>query len=229
VVAYDYKRGEERHKFKKNEVRTHGDCIDCSLCVKVCRTGIDIRNGTQLDCVNCTACMDECDHMMESVGLPKGLIRYDSENGIRTGQKLTWTTRMKAYTAVLVVLIGIEVFLLASRTSVDATILRASCMLYQDQPENKVSNLYTVNFLNKTHENIPVQLKVENYPAEIKMIGKDILVKKESVAQGEFFILMDRKDITVRKSKLEIGIYSNGTKIKTIKTNFLGPVNTSKN
>jgi cytochrome c oxidase accessory protein FixG len=225
VVAYDYKRGETRHKFKKNETRTHGDCIDCNLCVKVCPTGIDIRNGTQLECINCTACMDECDHIMESVGLQKGLIRYDSENGIRNAQKLTWTRRLKAYTAVLILLIGVEVFLLASRTSVDATILRASGMLYQEQPDNRISNLYTVNFLNKTRDSIPVELKVENHPGEIKMIGKDILIKKESSSQGEFFILMERKDITERKSKLEIGVYSNGVKIKTLKTNFLGPVN----
>src|SRR5690606_12468123 len=85
VVAYDYIRGEIRGKFKKNEDRTQankGDGIDCNQCVDVCPTGIDIRNGTQLECVNCTACIDACDHMMESVGLPRGLIRYDSEEGI---------------------------------------------------------------------------------------------------------------------------------------------------
>ncbi|MGZ3942296.1 MAG: cytochrome c oxidase accessory protein CcoG [Bacteroidia bacterium] len=228
VVAYDYKRGEPRHKFKKNETRSHGDCIDCALCVKVCPTGIDIRNGTQLECVNCTACIDECDHIMESVGLPKGLIRYDSENGIRDAQKLTWTRRLKMYTTVLVLLIGVEVFLLTSRSSVDATILRASGMLYQEQSDNKVSNLYTVNFLNKTRDNFDIKLKVENYPAEIKMIGKDVILKKESSAQAEFFIIMDRKNISERKSKLEVGIYSKGEKIKTIKTNFLGPVNQKK-
>jgi cytochrome c oxidase accessory protein FixG len=81
VVAYDYKRGEERKKIDKKEERTAGDCIDCFQCVKVCPTGIDIRNGTQMECVGCTACIDACDHMMESVGFKKGLIRYASENG----------------------------------------------------------------------------------------------------------------------------------------------------
>ncbi len=79
VVAYDYERGEPRAKIKKNETRTKGDCIDCNQCVKVCPTGIDIRNGTQLECINCTACIDVCNHMMTSVGLPEGLIRLDSE------------------------------------------------------------------------------------------------------------------------------------------------------
>jgi len=87
-VAYDYVRGEKelgRAKFNKQEDRAasgKGDCIDCKLCVHVCPTGIDIRNGVQLECVNCTACIDECDSIMESVGLPKGLIRYASEDEI---------------------------------------------------------------------------------------------------------------------------------------------------
>lgn len=101
VVAYDHKRGEGengRKKFRKNEDRTvlgHGDCIDCLQCVHVCPTGIDIRNGTQLECVNCTACIDECDHIMESINLPKGLIRYASEDEIEKKETFKLTSRMK--------------------------------------------------------------------------------------------------------------------------------------
>lgn len=226
VVAYDYLRGEPRHKFKKQEARTHGDCIDCGLCVKVCPTGIDIRNGTQLECINCTACIDACNHIMEGVGLDKGLIRYDSENGIKNKIKLRFTSRMKAYTAVLFVLIGIEVFLLASRSDYDATILRAKGMLFQEQPDNKISNLYTIKLVNKTRKELPVSLKVENFSsAEIKIVGKNLMVKQDAVSDGEFFVLIDKKLITNRKTKLEIGVYSNNKKIKNVKTNFLGPVN----
>ena len=83
MVAYDWIRGEPRGKLKKQQKQEDkGDCIDCKLCVHVCPTGIDIRNGTQLECVNCTACIDACDKMMENVGLPKGLIRYASEENI---------------------------------------------------------------------------------------------------------------------------------------------------
>ena len=225
VVAYDYVRGEDRHKFKKNEVRTGGDCIDCNLCVKVCPTGIDIRNGTQLECISCTACIDACDHMMESVGLEKGLIRYDSENGIKDKVKLTFTTRMKAYTAVLLVLIGVETVLLTTRSDYDATILRAKGMLYQEQPNDQLSNLFTIKLVNKTRENLPVDLKVENFKDyKIQLIGKNIQVKAEGVTMGEFFVYLNKKDLVERKVKLEIGVYSHGKKIKTVKTNFLGPI-----
>ena len=224
VVAYDYVRGEERHKFKKNEVRTGGDCIDCGLCVKVCPTGIDIRNGTQLECVNCTACIDACDHMMESVHLPKGLIRYDSENGIKNKIKLAFTTRMKAYTAVLLILVGIEVTLLVTRSDYDATVLRAKGMLYQEQPDNHISNLFTVKLVNKTRKDLPVELKVENFNARVDVVGKDIVLKAEGVTESTFFVILDKNDIKERKTRLKIGVYSDGKKIKTVKTNFLGPI-----
>jgi cytochrome c oxidase accessory protein FixG len=230
VVAYDYVRGEDRHKFKKNEVRTGGDCIDCNLCVKVCPTGIDIRNGTQLECVSCTACIDACDHMMEGVGLEKGLIRYDSENGIKNKVKLAFTTRMKAYSVVLLVLINVEVILLSTRSDYDATILRAKGMLYQQQPNEQLSNLYTIKLVNKTRKELPVELKVENFNSyKLQLIGKDIVVKEEGVTEGEFFVYLNKSDVTDRKIKLEIGVYSNGKKIKTVKTNFLGPIKFKQN
>jgi len=225
VVAYDYVRGEDRHHFKKNEERVGGDCIDCHLCVKVCPTGIDIRNGTQLECVSCTACIDACDHMMDSVGLEKGLIRYDSENGIKNKVKLAFTNRMKAYTAVLLVLISIEVVLLTTRSDFDATVLRAKGMLYQEQPNNQLSNLFTIKLVNKTRDRMPVNLKIENFKdSKIQLIGKDIVVKEEGVTEGEFFVYLNKEDLTDRKMKLKIGVYSNGVKIKTVKTIFLGPI-----
>jgi cytochrome c oxidase accessory protein FixG len=224
VVAYDYLRGEPRHKFTKKIDPEKGDCIDCSLCVKVCPTGIDIRNGTQLECVNCTACIDACDEMMVNVNLPVGLIRYDSEKGIAEKKKLTYTNRMKAYTAVLVVLIGIEASLLATRSDYDATILRAKGMLYQERANNEVSNLFTIKFVNKTRDSMPVILKVENFDARIEVMGKSLSAKSEDVSQGEFFVYLKKKDVVNRKTKLLIGVYSAGKKIKTVKTNFLGPV-----
>ncbi|MBL7884661.1 MAG: cytochrome c oxidase accessory protein CcoG [Bacteroidia bacterium] len=229
VVAYDYIRGEKRAKFKKNETRSAGDCIDCAQCVKVCPTGIDIRNGTQLECVNCTACIDACDHMMESVGLPKGLIRYDSEKGIADKQKLKITGRMIAYSSVLLILLGILVTLLLSRTDVETTVMRTPGMLFQEQPENRISNLYNIKLINKTREELPVILKLENVNGRIQMVGRDtIQVHKENEASGEFFIIMNKDSIVDRKTKLKVGVYSGNKLIEIVETNFLGPIKIKK-
>lgn len=224
VVTYDHVRGEPRGKFKKNEERSIGDCIDCNQCVRVCPTGIDIRHGTQLECTNCTACIDACDKMMEAVNLPKGLIRYASENNISTKQPYRFTGRMKAYTAVMILLLAVEVFLLITRTDVGITILRTPGQLYQEQPNNQLSNLYNYKFLNKTYYNKVLELKPEDFEGSIKLVGEDNLkVPKESAAAGSMFIYIDKKYVNKRKTKLKIGVYENGKKISTVSTSFLGP------
>ena len=226
LVAYDYERGEPRDKYNKKVVRTTGDCIDCHQCVNVCPTNIDIRNGTQLDCTNCTACIDACDFMMEKVGLPKGLIRYASENGIKEGKKITFTPKIKAYSALLIILMVVLTALLITRKDIDASITRVAGQLYQELPDNQLSNLYITKIINKTNKEIPVELKLENIKGEINLIGKSgFILKKESVNQAEFFIKVDRNAINERSTKLIIGLYQNGKKTGSIKTNFLGPFN----
>ncbi|AFD06480.1 cytochrome c oxidase accessory protein CcoG [Solitalea canadensis] len=224
VVAYDRVRGEDRGKFRKNETRTIGDCIDCYQCVKVCPTGIDIRNGTQLECVNCTACIDACDHMMDNVGLPRGLIRFASENNITKKEKFSITPRIKAYSAVLVLLIGAMVFMLVTRKDLNATVTRVGGMLYQKQDNNRVSNLYNIKLLNKTQHNLPIVLKVENANAEVRVVGKELLAISENTANGTFFIILPKKEINARKTELQIGVYSGEKKIETVKTSFMGPL-----
>lgn len=225
VVAYDEVRGEPRHKFKKNEVRSQGDCIDCKACVRVCPTGIDIRNGTQLECVNCTACIDACNHIMEGLRLPKGLIRYDSEQGIKEGKKLRLTPRMLAYSALLVALVALEVVLLATRSDIDSTIIRARGLLYMEEGNDKIKNLYNIKLTNKTYENIPVNLKLENIQGEIKWVGSALIVPKEGSTSAGFFIVLNKKDVSQRKTKLKLGLYQGNKKIETIETSFLGPFN----
>jgi cytochrome c oxidase accessory protein FixG len=224
VVAYDYKRGETRGKFNKKEQRDLGDCIDCNQCVKVCPTGIDIRNGTQLECINCTACIDACNKMMEAVGLPTNLIRYASENNISKKQpwKLTW--RAKGYSIVMCVLLGILVWLLASRTDVGVTLLRTPGQLYQELPDGHMSNLYNYKLLNKTFKDKAIKLVPENFDGTIKLVGTDkLIIPKEGYATGTMFIYIKTSDIHKRKTKLRIGVYENGKKINTIATSFLGP------
>lgn len=225
VVAYDYVRGEPRGKMQKNNADALGDCIDCAACVRVCPTGIDIRNGTQLECVNCTACIDACDEIMDKVHKPTGLIRFASENNIAKNEKVRVTPRMVAYSGVLLLLVSVLVVLLSTRKDVQATVMRAQGMLYQQTDSNTISNLYNIKLINKTHHDIPVTLKVENaeWNAGIKMVGKDLTVKRESTADGIFFVEVNKNDVHHRKNKLEIGVYSNGKCIDHVKTNFMGP------
>ena len=225
MVSYDKVRGEPRGKIHKNKERSIGDCVDCLQCLQVCPGGIDIRNGSQLECINCTACIDACNSMMERLNMPKGLIRYDSEYGIVNKTKFRFTARIIAYTVVLIVLFGVFTTLLAIRSDVQATVLRTSGMMYQTLPDNKVSNLYTYQIINKTFKNLPVQLRlVEPAEGEIKWVGKEsISVSQDSLAEGEFFIILPQSEIKYTKTPLKIDLYSNGKFMSHIKTSFLGP------
>ncbi|MEP6676434.1 MAG: cytochrome c oxidase accessory protein CcoG [Ferruginibacter sp.] len=250
VVAYDHKRGEPRSKMKKKndhdckctdcdgdgacnsiskrfeEMVKQGDCIDCMACVRVCPTGIDIRNGTQLECINCTACIDACDHIMESVHKPNGLIRFASDNSINKGKKIKFNTRIKSYSAVLFLLISLLVFLLLSRTDLDATLMRVSGMTFQREPDGRISNLYNLKLANKTHDNISVSVKLENLKGEIKIVGSsNLTVNKEDYNSLEFFVKLNDAEIKSWKTKLQIGLYNSKTnkKIKSLTANFMGP------
>lgn len=226
VVAYDYMRGEKRGKLHKGEERTIGDCIDCHQCVAVCPTGIDIRNGTQLECVNCTACIDVCDSIMDRVGLPRNLITYASEKGIAERVKLKITPRIIGYSAVLVLLLGILSFAFLSRGDTETTILRTPGVMYQENSDGTVSNLYNFKVNNKTHKDLLIHFKVEGIPATIKVIGIDsVISKKEGAAQGSMFIYIKPSDLKNRSTKLKVEVLSDGKILETVKTSFLAPVN----
>ena len=227
VVAYDYVRGEPRGKIKKGEEKKTGDCVDCAMCVHVCPTGIDIRNGTQLECVNCTACIDACDEVMGHVNRPTGLIRYASENNIAKGEKLKPTARSIAYSVVLLILLTVFIVLLSTRKDVQATVLRVQGMTYQEQAGNKISNLYNIQLLNKTRKIMPVTLKMEDNDLNgtIKVVGSDMEAEKESVQDGVFFVFIDKEKLSHRKNNIHIGVYANGKKVDEVTTNFMAPVN----
>jgi cytochrome c oxidase accessory protein FixG len=222
VIGYDYKRGEPRGKVKENKT---GDCIDCHACVQVCPTGIDIRNGTQLECVNCTACIDACDSIMDKVNKPKGLIRYTSEDAIANGNKFKVTTRIIGYSIVLTILFGTLITLLSIRTDVEAIILRTPGMIYQKQSDHSYSNLYNINIVNKTFNNLPITLELAEPKGEIRWVGEGIKsLNPQDVKDGEFFVIIDQENIKVSKTKLKIILKSGGKVVDEETTNFIGPV-----
>ncbi len=224
VISYDFSRGEPRERFRKNQPREHaGDCVDCKQCVVVCPTGIDIRNGTQLECVNCTACIDACDDVMTRVGLPTGLIRYASHNNIKTGARKVMTPRAIGYTAVLVLLLALLGYLFLSRSSVDATVLRAPGTLYQEKPGEVISNLYTLKVINKTNRGMSLEARLLKPEGTLTLVGGELAAPAGSVAQAPLFIDIPRARITDEKTSLVIGIYSKGELLQKVSTAFLGP------
>lgn len=231
VIAYDHVRGEARGLYRKGEVRSEvgkGDCVDCKACVHECPTGIDIRNGTQLECVNCTACIDACDNMMRGVGLPTGLIRYASEDEITDKKPFRFNARMKAYTAVLIVLVGVLSTLIIMRTDTETTLLRTPGMLFQTQPDGRISNLYAIKTMNKTHHDLPIRLELMNVQGEIKLIGKVMDLKAGELGQGELFIVLANDQLEGMKTKLVIGVYCGDKLLEKVKTSFVGPINTKR-
>lgn len=229
IVAYDHKRGEPRGKFKKDKaaIQHLGDCIDCFQCVKVCPTGIDIRNGTQMECVGCTACIDACDKMMVATHRPKGLIRYASENGITEGKPLRYTGRMKFYTFLLLLITGLLTFLLVSRKDIDGTIIRTRGLTYQERGTDSLSNLFNISVINKTIKDIPVTLRLEGEAGKtgkIELVGtQHIQLKQEDQAKGSFFVVLPKTAVTSRKMKISVGLYEGEKRITSLTTNFTGP------
>jgi len=230
VVAYDYKRGEKRaplHRgqtFDQRKSEGSGDCVACKQCVAVCPTGIDIRNGTQMECVNCTACIDACDTIMDKVGRPRGLIRFASLNNIERGEKQHYTKRMQLYTVVLLALVSLFLYLVFTRAAVETTFLRAPGALFQQTAEGRIDNIYTVKVINKTSKDMPIEFKIENLQGNLRVMSPgQFIVPKEKLAQTSVIIDLDPKQLTGAATKLEIGIYSGGKRIETVKTAFVGP------
>ncbi len=204
-----------------------GDCIDCKLCVQVCPTGIDIRNGTQLECINCTACMDACDEVMEKIDRPLGLIRYDSYNGIVEQKQKIFNTRVTAYSVVLGILLLINGILLTSRNDVDVLILRSQGQTYRMVNEQTISNLYTFDIINKTKTEMPIEFKLVGIDGVIKMVPEGAVPRTipNDVTKGVFIVELDPKDLDGQSTKIKFEVYSEGRLMDKVTTGFLGPIN----
>ncbi|MBZ0264794.1 cytochrome c oxidase accessory protein CcoG [bacterium] len=224
VVSYDYNRGEPRTKPKKaKSIANPGDCVDCLSCVRVCPTGIDIRNGTQLECVNCTACIDACDTVMEGLQRPRGLIRYASHNEIEEGVKKRFSGRSVGYSAVLVLLLGVISFMLLSRNDIETSILRTPGSLYHEREADVISNLYNLKIVNKTFDALPLRFVLRDQKGSIKLVGNDLTIAAEEVLESALFIDITRDNLPSASFQLKIDIYSGDELLETVKTKFMGP------
>lgn len=220
IVSYDYKRGEPRGK--SVEGLEAGDCIDCGQCVQVCPTGIDIRNGSQLECINCTACIDACEGIMKKVNKPKGLIRFASEKEIAEGEKFKITPRMIWYSALLLGLFMFLVILVFGRSDLEATLLRTPGMLYQEQEDGRISNLYNFKIINKTIDTVDVELRLLSHSGEISVIRGAIQINPSTIYEDIFFLKINPDELKNKVNNMEIGVYMNGKLIEEKSITFIG-------
>jgi cytochrome c oxidase accessory protein FixG len=222
IVAYDNVRGEPRGKMSHGNIQEgNGSCIDCGNCVRVCPTGIDIRNGIQLECVGCTNCIDSCDSIMDSIKQPRGLIRYASLNNIENGTKFKITPRLIFYMAVLTVLLTVVTVLLANRSEVQANILRARGSTFFVKENGNIVNIFTMKLMNKTFKEKLLTLKTENYHGVITFAGNDkLLLKPDAILEGTFLIEIPKEELKASKSSVIIGIYEGDKRLDKFTTTF---------
>ncbi|PZX51054.1 cytochrome c oxidase accessory protein FixG [Algoriphagus ratkowskyi] len=226
-VMYDYVRGEPRAPIRKSPVENvdKGDCVDCNLCVQVCPTGIDIRNGIQMECVNCTACIDACDEVMIKVDRPVGLIRYASENSIKQGFEKLLTKRVKIYMVILTLLVAAFIALLATREDITATVTRFPGMTYQEREDGMVTNLYQITLINKTYEPQEVSLKSLAEGMSVEILGEqNWVLEPQTKFEGRFFLVRKQDEIKVNQEKVELSVLHLGEEIDHISTNFTAPI-----
>jgi cytochrome c oxidase accessory protein FixG len=163
IVSYDPRRGEHRGPRKKTadyKAEGLGDCIDCTMCVQVCPTGIDIRDGLQIECIGCAACIDACDGIMDKMGYPRGLISYTTEHNL-SGQKThLLRPRLIGYAVALVAMMGLFAWAIASRSLVEVDVLKDR-VLFRENEQGHVENVYTVKLMNKAQRDLTYLISVE--------------------------------------------------------------------
>lgn len=240
AVTYDFSRGENRGKAKNRikedgvltdipksadaGVDSYGDCIDCELCVRVCPTGIDIRNGIQLECINCTACMDACDDVMRAIGRPEKLITHTSFNAVKQGTKARFfTPRIVAYLVVFGALLGLFAYLLVTRPPVHTVLLREPGMLYNELPGDRFSNFYQVRYFNKTFGEADIELRLLSPSGELTWLGVVEPVGAQQQQELRLMVFLEREVLTGSYTPLEFGVYLDGKRIQTLRSQFLGP------
>jgi cytochrome c oxidase accessory protein FixG len=175
VVSYDEARGEKRGSRKRTadpKTLGLGDCIDCDLCVQVCPTGIDIRDGLQYQCITCALCIDACDSVMDRMGYPRGLVRYTTEHELAGGTTRLLRPRLIGYCTAVVLMVCLFVTVLLGRITVGIDAIRERGQLYREMPDGAIENVYTLKLRNMGDATATFRLSVRGIEG-LRLVGED--------------------------------------------------------
>jgi cytochrome c oxidase accessory protein FixG len=169
VITYDQARGEPRGKNAAKDAG--GDCVDCGICVQVCPTGIDIRNGLQYECIGCAACVDGCDQVMDKVGRARGLIRYSTTRAIEGGRTRVLRPRVLVYAAVLLAIAAASAYSLYVRVPLKLDVIRDRAAIAREVEEGLVENVYRLQVMNTAERARAYELSVSGLPG-LELVGE---------------------------------------------------------
>ena len=187
LVTYDEQRGEPRgSRSRKVDANTQGlgACIDCNLCVQVCPTGIDIRNGLQYECIGCAACVDVCDQVMDKMNYPRGLVRYSTENGLQQGWnavqmfRRAFRPRVLVYTTVVWALIAAMAVAISERDDLRVDVIRDRSVNYRLGEDGMIENLYRLNLMNASEHPLQVQIGLTHQNTGFRVVEGDSFTVK---------------------------------------------------
>ncbi|MFT7687296.1 MAG: cytochrome c oxidase accessory protein FixG [Candidatus Azotimanducaceae bacterium] len=228
IVSYDSKRGENRGPRKRNvdpSTIDKGDCIDCTMCVQVCPTGIDIRDGLQYECINCAACVDACNGIMDKMGYEHGLIAYTTEHQLE-GKEWTWKRpKLLGYLLALSVMIVMFGVSLVTRLPLELDIIRNRGQLFQEIPGGLIQNTYTAKVLNKDVADHTYTIEVSGINGLWWSPNKMISVSKGKVGEVAINVIVDPDKLVTVNSDIEFTVTELESLITVKTTNrLIGPL-----
>ena len=228
IVGYDKKRGEARGPRRRKDSPKElglGDCIDCDLCVQVCPTGIDIRDGLQYECINCGACVDACDQTMDKMGYPRGLISYTTEQKLEGKKTKVLRPKIIAYGALLLIMVAMFIVNIVNLSSAEMEILRDRNALYRQNSQGLIENTYTLKILNKTINTQTYDLSFSGLESGQLIGPAQIIIKSGEVLTQPISIAVDPYGFKEKRVNLTITLTSASGEVETIEqetTFFLG-------
>ena len=230
IISYDDKRGESRGARKKSvnpKEEGLGDCVDCTLCVQVCPTGIDIREGLQYQCIGCASCADVCDDVMDKMGYERGLVRYTTQNRIDGKETHLLRPRIVIYATLLILVSLTLVYSIATRIPLEMDIIRDRNSLYRETVDGLVENIYTIKLINMDTKDHQYELLADGLKEMVFIQPKaEIKIKSGEVINLAVRIQID--PIHLKKTSSEVSFYLNSTDQTNLnvteKARFIGPL-----